>query len=56
MAYEILQLKSGKIILGVHKKAENVAVRGELGLLPINIELYFKLIRYYLHAYCRLDK
>ena len=56
MAHEILQLKSGKIILGVHKKAENVAVRGELGLLPINIELYFKFIRYYLHAYCRLDK
>ena len=39
MAHEILQLKSGKIILGVHKKAANVAVRGELGLLPINIEI-----------------
>ena len=37
----MLQLKSGKIILGVHKKAANVAVRGELGLLPINIEIYF---------------
>ena len=49
MAHEILQLKSGKIILGVHKKAANVAVRGELGLLPINIELYLKMIKYYLH-------
>ena len=49
MPHEILQLKSGKIILGVHKKAANVAVRGELGLLPINIEIYFKMIKYYLH-------
>ena len=26
-----------------------MAVRGELGLLPINIEIYFKMIKYYLH-------
>ena len=49
MPHEILQLKSGKIILGVHKKAANVAVRGELGLLPINIEIYLKMIKYYLY-------
>ena len=49
MPHEILQLKSGKIILGVHKKAANVAVRGELGSLPINIEIYFEMIKYYLH-------
>ena len=40
MAHELLQLKSGKIILRGHKKPANVAVRGELGLLPINIEIY----------------
>ena len=49
MPHEILQLKSGKIILGVHKKAANVAVRGELGLLPTNMEIYLKMIKYYLH-------
>ena len=26
-----------------------MAVRGELGLLPINIEVYLKMIKYYLH-------
>ena len=49
MAHEILQLKSGKIILGVHKKTANVAIRGEFGVLSINIEIYFKMIKYYLH-------
>ena len=48
MAHEILQLNCGKIIIGVHKKAANMAVRGELGSLPINIEVYLKMMKYYL--------
>ena len=38
--HEILQVKMAKIALTVHKKSCNLAVRGELGLFPLNISIY----------------
>ena len=37
------------IALGVHKKSNNMAVRGELGLYPLNIDIYIRMIKYFLH-------
>ena len=47
--HELLQLKMTKIALGVHKKSNNMAVRGELGLYPLNIDIYIRMIKYFLH-------
>ena len=47
--HELLQLKMAKIALGVHKKSNNMAVRGELGLYPLNIDIYIRMIKYFLH-------
>ena len=46
--HELLQLKMAKIALGVHKKSNNMAVRGELGLYPLNIDIYIRMIKYFL--------
>ena len=47
--HELLQLKMAKIALGVHKKSNNMAVRGdsELGLYPLNIDIYIRMIKYF---------
>ena len=37
LKHESLQLKMAKISLGVHKKASNMAVRGEIGMYPLYI-------------------
>ena len=47
--HELLQLKMAKIALGVHKKSNNMAIRGELGLCPLNIDIYIRMIKYFLH-------
>ena len=47
--HELLQLKMAKIALGIHKKSNNMAVRGELGLYPLNIDIYIRMTKYFLH-------
>ena len=47
--HELLQLKMAKIALGIHKKSNNMAVGGELGLYPLNIDFYIRMIKYFLH-------
>ena len=47
--HELLQLKMAKIALGVRKKSNNMAVRRELGLYPLNIDIYIRMIKYFLH-------
>ena len=47
--HELLQLKMAKIALGIHKKSNNMAVGGELGLYPLNIDIYKRMIKYFLH-------
>ena len=47
--HELFELKMAKIALGVHKKSNNMAVRGELGLYPLNIDIYIRMIKYFLH-------
>ena len=37
---ESLQMKMGKIALGVQNKSLNMAVRGELGMYPLTIDMY----------------
>ena len=41
----VLILKFYKLILGVNKKATNLAVRGELGRYPIKIDMWHRSIR-----------
>ena len=47
--HELLQLKTAKIAFGVHKKSNNMAVRGEIGLYPLNIDIYIRMIKYFLY-------
>ena len=44
--HESLQLKMAKIALNVHKRANNLAVRGEIGMYPLSIEIYKNMIKY----------
>ena len=41
-----LQLKMAKISLGVHKKASNMTVRGDIGMFTLNIEIYMRIVKY----------
>ena len=47
---EMLQVKMAKIALTVHKKSCNLAVWGELGLFPLNISIYTRMISYLYHV------
>ena len=49
LKHESLQLKMAKISLGVHKKASNMAVRGDIGMYPLNIEIYVRIVKYCFH-------
>ena len=49
LKHESLQLKMAKISLGVHKKASNMAGRGDIGMYPLNIEIYVRIVKYYFH-------
>ena len=42
-------MKMGKIALGVHKKSPSVAVRGELGMFPLTIDIYVRMVNYLFH-------
>ena len=46
---ELLHIKFCKLILGVHRKATNHAVRGVLGSLPILIPILCHSIKYWWH-------
>jgi hypothetical protein len=47
LSAEKLNLSFSKFCLGVHKRAQNSAVRGELGKLPLAIEAITKSLKYY---------
>ena len=38
-----------KIALHVHKRAKNLAVRGEIGKHPLSIEIYRNMIKYFFY-------
>ena len=46
---ESLQLKMAKISVGVHKKASNMAVRSDIGMYLLNIEIYVRIVKYCFH-------
>ena len=46
LKHESLQLKMAKISLGVHQKASHMAVRGDIGMYLLNIEMYVRIVKY----------
>jgi hypothetical protein len=44
---EKLNISFSKFLLGVHKKASNCAVRGELGNFPLGIDIVATVLKYY---------
>ena len=36
----------GRFVLGVHRKSSNVALRGELGILPLYIDILLAMLKY----------
>ena len=38
-----------KVILGVHLKTSNLAVRSELGRLPLHIKIFLSVLKYWVH-------
>ena len=47
--HENLQNRLCKILLGVHSKSSNFAVRGEMGLYPLNVTIYERILKFYFH-------
>ena len=47
--HESLQLKMAKIALNVQKRANNLAVRGEIGMYSLSIEIYKNMFKYFFH-------
>ena len=45
LKHESLQLKMAKISSCVHKKASNMAIRGDIGMFPLNIKIYVKIVK-----------
>ena len=48
-AAEKVNLSFSKFALGVHQKAQNSAVRGELGRTPLGIDIITNILMYYMH-------
>ena len=48
---ESLQLKMAKISPGVHEKASNMAVRGDTGMYPLNIDIHVRIVKYRFHLF-----
>ena len=48
-AAEKINLSFSKFALGVHQKAQNSAVRGELGRIPIGFDIATNILMYYMH-------
>ena len=38
-----------KLLLNVHKRANNLPLRGEIGMYPLSIEIYKNMIKYFFH-------
>ena len=49
LKHESLQSKMAKSSQGVHKKASNMAVKGDIGMYPLNIEIYVRIVKYCFH-------
>ena len=49
LAHEIVQIRCRKSALGVHKISVNMGIRGELGLFPLCIEIYTRMMKYLFH-------
>ena len=47
--HEILQNKLCCYILDVHKKSSSLAVKGELGVYPISINIYINIMKFFYH-------
>ena len=47
--HEALLDKSCKHMLGVHSRSSNDAVRGELGMYPLNVYIYKQIVKFYFH-------
>ena len=47
--HEILQNKLCCYLLDVHKKSLSLAVKGELGVYPISINIYINIMKYFYH-------
>ena len=45
-----------KIALNVHQRANNLAVRGEIGMYPLSIEIYKNMIKYFFHLIELVEK
>ena len=54
LKHESLQLKMAKISQGVHKKASDMAVMGDIGMYPLNIEIYVRLNCQILFSFVRI--
>ena len=50
---EKLNLSFAKFSLGVHKKAQSSAVRGELGRYPLGLDITSNIISFYSHIYSK---
>ena len=50
VSMNLSKLKWAKIALGVHKKSPNTAVRGELGMCPLTIDIYARIVNYFFHS------
>ena len=48
-SHEILQNKLRRCILDVHKKYSSLAVKGELGVYPISINIYINIVKFFYH-------
>ena len=47
--HEVLFNKSCKHMLGVHSRSSNDAVRGKLGMHPLNVYIYRQIVKFYFH-------
>ena len=49
LKYESIQLTMARISLGVHKKTSTMTVRSDVGMFPLNIEIYVRIVKYCFH-------
>ena len=47
--HEILQSKLCRYIIDVHKTSSSLAVKGELGVYPISINIYINIMKFFYH-------
>ena len=49
LKHESFQLKMAKILIGLHKKASSMVVKGDIGMFPLRIEIYMRTVKYRFH-------